>query len=284
MHLRASPLALSRLACPVHTLRMAIAGATMRPPTSRTWRNSVELVGALTSRELRLRYQGSFFGWAWSLIRPLTLGLVLSFALGKVLGTGITAEFLLAGLFPWFWFQGSVQAAAGTFVGNGGLLKKVRFPRAVLPLSVVLGNTLQFLLALPVLVGFLLVNDHGPSVAWLALPLIFALQLLLTIGLSFLVASVTVFFRDLEHIVEVVLNLAFYATPIIYSADKVPSNYTWLLRVNPLAPLAEGWRDILLDGQWPSGELFYAVGLTVVALALGWFTFRRLEDSFADGI
>lgn len=262
---------------------MALATAS-RGPASRSLRNTTELVGALTSRELRLRYQGSLLGWVWSLIRPLTLGLVLSFALGKVLGTGITAEFLLAGLFPWFWFQGSVQAAAGTFVGNGGLLKKVRFPRAVLPLSVVLGNTLQFLLALPVLVGFLLYDHHQPSVAWLALPLVFGLQLLLTIGLAFFVASVTVFFRDLEHIVEVILNLAFYGTPIIYSADKVPESYTWLLRINPLAPLAEGWRDILLDGKWPSSDLFYSVGLTVVALIIGWFTFSRLEDSFADGI
>ena len=263
---------------------MALAATSPRAPVSRSLRNSAELVGALTSRELRLRYQGSLLGWAWSLIRPLSLGLVLSFALGKVLGTGITAEFLLAGLFPWFWFQGSVQAASGTFVGNGGLLKKVRFPRAVLPLSVVLGNTLQFLLALPVLLGFLLFNDHEPNAKWLALPLVFGLQLLLTVGLAFFVASVTVFFRDLEHIVEVILNLAFYATPIIYSADRVPDNYTWVLRINPLAPLAEGWRDILLDGKWPSGDLFYSVGLTAVALFAGWFTFRRLEDSFADGI
>src|SRR6185436_9257908 len=126
---------------------MAVAAV----PANRTFRNSAELVTALTSRELRLRYQGSFFGWAWSLAKPLALGLVLFFALDKVLGTGITAEFLLAALFPWFWFQSSVQASAGSFVGNAGLLKKVRFPRAVLPMSAVLGNTAQFLLALPVL-------------------------------------------------------------------------------------------------------------------------------------
>ena len=241
-------------------------------------------MAALTSRELRLRYQGSVFGWAWSLARPLALGLILSFALGKVLGTGITAEFLLAGLFPWFWFQSSVQAAAGTFVGNGGLLKKVRFPRAVLPASVVLGNTLQFLLALPVLAGFLLANDYEPSAEWLALPLVFALQLFLTLGIAVFVASVTVFFRDLEHISEVLLNLLFYATPIIYAADRVPESYTWVLRINPLAPLAEGWRDILLDGRWPTSDLWYSAAWTVVVGAGAWFVFRRTEDSFADVI
>jgi len=262
---------------------MALAPA-LDPARGTRWRSTAELVAALTSRDLHLRYQGSVFGWAWSLVRPLALGLILSFALGKVLGTGITAEFLLAGLFPWFWFQSSVQAAAGTFVGNGGLLKKVRFPRAVLPISVVLGNTLQFLFSVPVLVGFLLLNGHEPSVAWVALPLVFAVQLLLTIGLAFFVASVTVFFRDLEHIVDVLLSLVFYATPIIYAADRVPDSYHWVTVVNPLAPLAEGWRDILLDGEWPTADLVYSVAITVAALVVGWFTFRRLEDSFADGI
>lgn len=263
---------------------MTAAPHALAPRRSRSLRQSGELLAALTSRELRLRYQGSLFGWAWSLVRPLALGLILTFALGKVLGTGITAEFLLAGLFPWFWFQSSVQAAAGTFVGNGGLLKKVRFPREVLPLSVVLGNTLQFLLALPVLAGFLLWDGYEPSREWLALPLIFTLQLLLISGLAFFVASVTVFFRDLEHIVEVLLNLVFYATPIIYSADKVPDDYQWVIRLNPLAPLADGWRRVLLNNQWPASDLWFSVGLTAVLLVLGWFTFRRLEDAFADVI
>src|SRR4029077_2029253 len=111
---------------------------------------------------------------------------------------------------------------------------------------------------------------------------IFLLQLVLTIGLAMFVASVTVFFRDLEHIVEVVLNLVFYATPIIYSADKVPEKYQWVIRLNPLAPLAEGWRGILLDTDWPALDLWYSAGLTALVVLIGWFTFRRLEDSFAD--
>ena len=250
--------------------------------TPHTLRSSTELVTALTGRELRLRYQGSIFGWAWSLVKPLALGLVLSFALGKVLGTGITAEFLLAGLFPWFWFQSSVQAASGSFIGNAGLLKKVRFPRAVLPLSAVLGNTLQVLLSLPVLAIFLFAGGHEPAIEWVALPLVFALQFVLITGLAFFVASVTVYFRDLEHILEVVLSLLFYATPIIYAAGQVPDSYEWVIRLNPLAPLAEGWRDILLDGKWPGSDLAYSLGLTLVVVAAGWFAFRKLEDGFAD--
>jgi lipopolysaccharide transport system permease protein len=256
----------------------------MRPQGKPSLRNTLELISALTSRDLHLRYQGSIFGWAWSLVRPLALGLILTFALGKVLGTGITAEFLLAGLFPWFWFQGSLQASSSAFVANAGLLKKVRFPRAVLPISIVLGNTLQFVLALPVLAGFLFFSGHEPSAAWLALPFIFALQLALTLGAAMFVASVTVFFRDVEHITDVVLSLLFYATPIIYAADRVPDGYKWVTQVNPLAPLAEGWRAILLEGDLPPGEIWISVALTAVLVVLGWFTFRKLEDAFADAI
>lgn len=253
-------------------------------PGARPLRNTMELLAALTSRELRLRYQGSVFGWAWSLARPLALGLTLSFALGKVLGTGITAEFLLAGLFPWTWFQGSVQGATGTFVGNGGLLKKVRFARAVLPLSVVLGQTLQFLLSLPVLAGFLIASGHEPEAAWLALPVVFAVQLVLTMGIGLAVASLTVYLRDLEHIVEVLLNLLFYATPIIYAADRVPDGYRWVTWLNPLAPVIEAWRAIFMDGDWPSADLGLAAVAACAAMAIGWGLFRWLEDGFADAV
>ncbi len=248
-------------------------------------RNAVELVAALTSRDLRLRYQGSVLGWAWSLARPLALGAVLAFALGRVLGTGVTVEFLLAGLFPWFWFQGAVQGAAGSFIGNGGLLKKVRFPRAVLPASAVLGATLQFGLSLPVLIGFVVWAGNMPTAAWLGLALVFGLQLGLVMGVGLFVASVTVYFRDLEHITDVLLTLLFYATPIIYSVDLVPGEYRWLTYVNPLAPIMEGWRSILLDGALPpAGHLGASAVLTAAALAAGWAVFRRLEDGFADAI
>ncbi len=264
---------------------MTLHAATFGPRGSRSARNGLELLAALTSRELRLRYQGSVFGWAWSLARPLALGVILSFALGKVIGTGIDdySVFLLVGLFPWFWFQSAVQMSSTTFVGNGGLLKKVRFPRAVLPLSVVLGNTLQFVLALPVLAGFLIFSGHEPRWVWLpGVPLLFVLQLALSCGVALFVASITVFFRDLEHIVEVLLNLLFYITPIIYDAGRIPAGYGWITWANPLAPIAEGWRDVLMFGQWPGVELWASGGLAAFALALGWFSFRRLEDSFAD--
>lgn len=251
---------------------------------SRTLRNATELLWAMTARDLRLRYQESIFGWGWTLVRPLALGVVLYFALGKVLGASIHdyPVFLLTGLFPWFWFQSAVQMSAGSFVGNGGLLKKVRFPRAVLPLSVVLGATLQFLLSLPVLIGFVLVSGYAPDAHWLFLPGVMLLQFALTAGVSLFVASLTVVFRDLEHLVEVLLTFLFYGTPILFSVDLVPESYRWITVANPLAPLMESWRDTLLYERWPHPSLLVTVAAAVAALLLGWATFRKLEDDFAD--
>ncbi len=255
--------------------------------TGRPWRPqaTLQLLRALTIRDLKLRYQGSFFGWAWTLARPLALGTVLYFALGKVLAAGIPnyPQFLLVGLFPWFWFQASIQQSTTVFVGNGGLLKKVRFPRIVLPLSVVSGNTLQFFLALPVILIFLVAAGINPTWQWIiGIPLLLAVQIALTIGVAVFVGSATVFFRDLEHIADVILGLLFYATPILYSAERVPEGYKWITWANPLAPLAEGWRDVMLHGQLPGPSFLISAAMAVVALIVGLWTFIRVQDSFAD--
>jgi ABC-type polysaccharide/polyol phosphate export permease len=261
------------------------AAAYVRPSQGRSRRNALELLAALTSRDLRLRYQGSIFGWLWTLVRPLALGGILSFALGTVLAAGIAdyPVFLLCGLFPWFWFQGGIQAASTSFVGNGGLLKKVVFPRAVLPISSVLAHTLQFVLSLPVLFLFLLLYGYRPEPMWLiGVPLLFAVQLLLIAGIGLFVASVTVLVRDLEHITEVLLGLLFYATPILYNVDRIPEGYRWIVWVNPLAPIAEGWRTVFLRGELPDAHYFAAAALSLLAVGLGWAAFRLLEHRFAD--
>jgi len=257
----------------------------MRPPGSRSLRNSWQLLAALTGRDLRLRYQGSVFGWAWSMVRPLSYGLVLYFAFGVILKAGFKDYplFLMSGVFPWFWFQGAVQQSATVFVGNGGLLKKVRFPRIILPLSIVMGNTLQFLLTVPVLVIFLVAAHRAPHWSWLiTLPMLFSIQMLLTIGVCTLLASLTVFFRDLEHITEVVLNLLFYATPILYDISRIPEKYRWVAWVNPYSVLAEGWRGAIMSGHWPGLQIVACLGWTAAFLVAGFVVFRRLEDSFAD--
>jgi ABC-type polysaccharide/polyol phosphate export permease len=253
--------------------------------TSTAW----DLLIAVTARDLRVRYQGTFLSFVWWIARPLAMGLVLYFALGRVLRFEVPgvpySMFLISALFPWYWFSSSMSQATGSFVGNGGLLKKVRFPKLILPLSAVFFNTVQFLLTLPVLALFAFFAGINPSVTWIVgIPLLLALQLVLLIGLGTLLASLNVFFRDLGPMLDVVLLLMFYMSAIIYPLDRVPPRFLPILRLNPVAPLIDSWRNLILRGDLPGLDIWPTLLLTGAALVLGLTAFRRLEKYFTDAL
>ena len=247
-----------------------------------------DLLVAVTMRDLRVRYQGTFFSYIWWIARPLALGLVLYFALGQVLRVGVPnyPVFLIAGLFPWFWFSSSIAQAADTFTGNSGMIKKVKFPRLILPLSAVFFNTAQFLMTLPIIAIFVYVAGGTElDIAWLAgIPILMAVQLAVLIGLGTLLASLNVFLRDIGPILEVVLLLMFYMTGIIFPIDRVPEKYQWVMDLNPIAPLIEAWRNLFIAGELPDTGLWPTVLLAVVAVGLGLAVFHRLEKHFADAL
>lgn len=252
--------------------------------------HSWELLVLLTQRELKLRYHGTVLGFGWSVVKPLLLGLVLYFALAQVLKIRMESYehyhlFLLAALFPWAWFQTSVLLAAPAFANNANLLKKVRFPRFVLPWATVANNMVHFLLSLPILAALMLLVGERPGAAWaVGVPLLTLLQLVLVLGVSLAVASLDVFFRDLEHLVEVFLGLLFYATPILYSLDLVPERFRLLVLLNPLGPLMEAWRELLLLDRLPGPELWPAVVTSFLAFAVGLAIYQWLEGRFEDAL
>jgi homopolymeric O-antigen transport system permease protein len=254
-----------------------------RSPAGLGW--TAELLYLLTWRDLKVRYQGTVLGFLWSVAKPLMLGTVLYFALSKVVRFDVPNYqlFLLAALFPWYWFQTCVGSGIASFTGNGHLIKKVRFPRYVMPLSMIANNTIHFLLSLPVLLIFSILFASGPNWTWLVgIPLLTLIQLVLVIGAALAVGTVNVFFRDMEHLVEVFLTLLFYLTPIIYPLDLVPSEYEPFLLLNPMTALIEGWRDVLVDNELPGLELWPAVALSAVVAAIGVWLYNRLQQHFAD--
>jgi ABC-type polysaccharide/polyol phosphate export permease len=249
----------------------------------RTW----ELLLLLTFRELKLRYQDTILGFVWSLIKPLLLGAVLYLALRRIVRLDIPDYhlFLLSALFPWTWFQTSVMLATPSFAHNGNLIKKVRFPRFVLPFSVVANNMVHFLLSIPILTLFILASGERPSPVWLVgIPLLTLIQLGLLMGMVVLLASLDVFFRDLEHLTEVFLNLWFYVTPILYPLSMVPTRLKPLYLMNPMSPLIEAWRKLFVGNTLPGPELWISVAFVAAAAVLGAGAFRRLEGSFADAL
>jgi ABC-type polysaccharide/polyol phosphate export permease len=222
------------------------------------------------------------------LLKPLALGGVLFVALRVFVRIQVDEPYilvLLTALFPWVWFQTAVLLATPSFAGNGALLKKVPFPRAVLPLASVLNNGIHFLLTIPVLIILLAIYGRHPDLTWLVgIPYLALIQLALLMGVALFIASLDVYFRDLEHLTEVLLNLVFYVTPILYPLERVPEKWHPLLKVNPLTSLIEAWRDLFLHNRLPGLELWPALVSTVVALAVGSFFFYRLEPGFADAL
>jgi ABC-type polysaccharide/polyol phosphate export permease len=193
---------------------------------------------------------------------------------------------LLAGLFPWTWFQTSLVSSVGAFAGNGALIKKVYFPRFVLPLATVMNNGVQYGLSIPVLLVLLAIEGYTPSWTWLVgIPYLLLVQAMLIMGIVLFIASIDVFFRDLEHLTDVFVGLIwFWLTPVIYPLEIVPDRYeSWLL-ANPMTALIEGWRDLFLRNQVPGAELWPALVFAAGIAALGTFSFRRLEGGFADAL
>jgi lipopolysaccharide transport system permease protein len=193
---------------------------------------------------------------------------------------------LLAALFPWTWFQTSLVIAVASFASNGALIKKVYFPRFVLPLATVMNNGVQYALSIPVLVVLLLVSGYVPNWTWLiGIPYLLVVEAVLIMGIVLFIASLNVYFRDLEHLTDVFVGLIwFYLTPVIYPLSIVPEKYHDLVLLNPMASLIEGWRSLFLQNQLPGAELWPALVFAAAAAAIGSVSFRSMEGGFADAL
>ncbi|MBN1297724.1 ABC transporter permease, partial [bacterium] len=182
-------------------------------------RNTWELLGSFTTRNLKLKYQASFLGFLWSLITPLMQMMIYTVVFSVIIRVRVDwpfAVFLLTAQLPWIFFSNCLMMGAGSVIEHGNLIKKVKFPRALIPISTVLSNLINFGITLIVLVGFLVGYDI-PLTAHLLLLIPATLILsLFTLGLTFITAALAVFFRDLFHILEVVLLLWFWAVPVVY--------------------------------------------------------------------
>jgi ABC-type polysaccharide/polyol phosphate export permease len=245
-----------------------------------------ELLLLLTRRDLKLRYQDTVFGFLWTAAKPLLFGLVVWFALRKVLKVETDVPyhlFLLSALLPWTLFQTSILFATPLLVNNGTLIKKVPFPTYVLPLATIANNGVHFLLSIPVLVLFLLLSGRTPGPEWIVgLPLLLAVQVVLMMGLALGLSALDVHFRDLEHLVEVWLTLLFYVTPILYPLSAVPDPYGDLLKINPLASLLESWRDLFIENKLPGADLWPSLLATAVVAFVGVTVFKRARPTLAD--
>jgi lipopolysaccharide transport system permease protein len=247
-----------------------------------------ELFASLFRRDLQARYRGSLLGVLWTLVNPLVLlgiYLLVFSLLTKFIAVDHPALFLLSGLTVWVFFSSALHTASRSMLDNANLIRKTRFPRQLVPLSVVATHLVTFAVMLAVLLALnLAFLPRVRDTAWLALPLSVALIALVG-GLALALASANVVFRDVEHLVGALLLPWFFLTPILWVPDAFDSHETLvdvLHWVNFVTPAVTAIRDPLFFGELPRlGDVVYLCASAVVALVLGAFLFSRVDDRIA---
>ncbi len=186
--------------------------------------------------------------------------------------------FLLAALFPWAWFSASVTMSTNTLTGNTSLIKKVLFPKHFLILATIIGQLVNFIFALPILLVLVYYYGKTPSLNWLiGIPVLIVVQFAVTYGVALIISMVNPFFRDMEHIVNVCVSMLFWMTPIIYPLEAVPEKYRVYLTINPVTYLMQGWRDIFLNNTINWHNISISMVTAMVFLLAGIVIFKRLD-------
>jgi ABC-type polysaccharide/polyol phosphate export permease len=244
-----------------------------------------DLLRHLVLRDLRHKYKGSSLGFAWSLLHPLLMAAVYTFAFQFIVTVKIEhfTVFLLSGLLPWMFFSAALAGAAGSIVDNSALVRKVAFPRLILPLAAVASQLVQFLLMYTVIVPLLVLFSVGSSPALLGLIPLIVLQVVFTIGLALALATAYVYARDTRHLLEVGLQVWFWITPVVYSAALVPQVLARVLQWNPMARFITGYHDIIVDHAMPTLTAFAVLTIVAAGTAtIGWLVFARYQRRFAE--
>ena len=247
------------------------------------------LLRMLVERDLKTRYRNSVLGIGWSFLQPLGMMAVFWFV-ARFINVGNSKPhyhvFVLSGLLAWNFFSASVVGGTGSIVANSSLVKKVYFPRLILPISVVISSLVNYLLAVPVYLFVAVVSGHPLYVTLLLLPAVIAIQVVFSIGISLMLATLNVFYRDTQFILDLAMLALFFLTPIWYSLDDRPSVYgLWLRRLNPMASLVNIYQDLMYVGSVTIGAFWIRTSLTaIVVLVLGYFLFTRYSPHFGEEV
>ncbi len=244
-----------------------------------------DLLRVLVDRDMKLLYKRSALGIAWTLINPLLQLAVFSFVFRTVIPINIPqfSSFAFSGLLIWTWSQTALFQATGLITSNKALIRQPNFPTAILPVVTTMTGLIHFLLALPVLIIFLAVDGIQPNSVLFVLPLLMVIQFVLTVGLAYPLAALNVTFRDTQHTLGVLLQMLFYLTPIFYDLKSVPKEFQPFYQLNPMVPLIEAYRAILLKGTQPDWQALLIVSLAVaVILPVGLAIFRRQSNTFVE--
>jgi ABC-type polysaccharide/polyol phosphate export permease len=221
------------------------------------------LVYNMVSRNLKTKYRRSVFGVFWTVLTPFAMGTVYYFVFKLVLKIQIPhyVAFIMSGVLPWTFFSQTLMEGMESIVGNWALVTKVPIPLQTFPFTGALTNLVTLILAVPILLVAALVSDVHLGFSLVLLPVYFVLIFLLAYGFALILSITFVFFRDLRHLMGIVMQIWFYATPVVYSEAMIPARFRWVFWINPVAPVLSGIRSILVEGAWPdAGGLVAGTG------------------------
>lgn len=249
-------------------------------------------------RDVKIRYKGSILGFVWTLLNPLAMMLVFSAVFTFMVPTNEIPNYplyILCGLLPWNYLANGLLTGTGSIVGNGVLIKKVHFPREILPISSVFAQLVSFLLALVVLF-VAIVFFQAPFSAWLwLLPVVILMQTFFILGLTFILTTINVFYRDVTMILDVFVLAWFFLTPVFYPMDILPASYELfgislnihrlMYILNPMASLINTYRDILYWGYRTDLDFFIRTCITsLIVFGIGYWIFNRYSARFGEEV
>lgn len=245
-----------------------------------------EILRTLAVRDLKLKYRGSLLGFLWSLLNPISLVIVYTFAFKVVLRHPQPEYpyFVLTGVLAWTFFANAASMSTGAITDSAGLVRAARFPRAILPVTTVFFNLAQYLLTLLVFLPIMLIAvGRAPSWPMLMFPVVLALQAAFAVGVALVLSATATMFRDVRHLVEVGLPILFWTTPIVYPIAQVPESLRVAVMLGPMTPFVVSYQRIFNEGLWPDTTALLVAGTYGLgALLLGLIVFRSLEDGLGE--
>ena len=247
--------------------------------------NYRELLKTNIKKDIGGKYKKSFLGILWSFINPLLQIAVYAFVFQIILKSERPnyTVYLCCGLIPWQYFSAVILRGAASIIDNGNIIKKVYFPREILPISVVTSEGVNFLISTIIILGFTIFGGIGLSFNILWYFVIVAIQYIVSIGFAFIVSSFSVYFRDLLHLLGILIQLLFYATPIVYASSAVPAELQWIVKINPMSYLIEAYRNIFYNKMPPDPKgLVICLVMGITLCIVGYMIFRKLERRFAE--
>ncbi len=244
-----------------------------------------ELLKSNVKKEIRGKYKGSFLGILWSFLNPLLQVAVYAIVFPYIMRveTPNYLQYLIVGIIPWTFFITVINQGMIAVRMNAGIIKKVYFPREILPISVAISGLVNFFISCIIVLIFCVFGGLGISWHLILLPLIALIQFIFTLGLVLALSAINIYIKDTEYIVQFIINMLFYATPILYPATLFPEKIRWVLYLNPLTGIIDAYRDIFMYHQMPGlMPILYLVVVAVIIFFVGLAIFRKLEKGFAE--